>query len=421
MADFAQLGPVPTLHLLSDRSVESLSADLERWSQHRAMTVVIPTLYEELERPALAGIVEVLCNARYLDSVVIGLDDADADRFERATEFFAPLGEAGLRHRVLWQDGPRLRSIDDELAAHAMAPPQPGKGRNVWYCLGYVLAAGSADVVAIHDADIRSYSPALLARLLYPVAHPDFGYRFAKGYYHRSDGTTFNGRVSRLLMTPLLRALRTVLGPTPYLDHLSAFRYPLAGEVALDVSLATQVRLPSDWGLEVGVLSDVQQRCSPRQICQVGVAGAYDHKHQPLSPDDPTDGLHRMAADIARAILARVRADGADISASTVEQIRTEFVSEAADLIEIYHHDAVFNGLTTTRHREAEAVAVFDRAVGEAGRRITTPGAASEPMPSWHTVFESVPGVGRRLVAAVDADADAEMSRPVSRPGGGRR
>ncbi|MEM7339867.1 MAG: glycosyl transferase [Actinomycetota bacterium] len=419
MADFAQLGPVPTLHLLTDRPFESLASDLRRWSPRRPMTLVIPTLFQELERPALARIVDIVAEASYLDEVVIGLDDADAEAFEYATRFFAPLAAAGLRCRVLWQDGPRLRSVDDELGAHGFAPAHPGKGRNVWYCLGYVLASGRADVVAVHDADIRSYDAALLARLLYPVAHPDFGYRVAKGFYHRSDEATFNGRVSRLLMAPLLRALRSVAGPTPYLDHLSAFRYPLAGEISLDTSLAAELLLPTDWGLEVGVLGEIQERCRPREMCQVAIASAYDHKHQPLSPDDAGDGLHRMAVDIASTVLGRLQRDGVVLSRAMLEAIRAEFVREGAALIEVYHHDAVFNGLTTTRSREAAAVAVFDRAIGEAGRRITAPNATATTMAPWSVVFDAVPDVGRRLVAAVEADA-ADQER-VSPPGGGRR
>ena len=37
--------------------------------------------------------------------------------------------------------------------------------------------------LAIHDCDIVTYDRSLLARLLYPVAHPQFNYEFCKGYY----------------------------------------------------------------------------------------------------------------------------------------------------------------------------------------------------------------------------------------------
>ena len=44
----------------------------------------------------------------------------------------------------------------------------------------------------------------------------------------------------------------------------SANRYPLAGEMALDVDLARRVHIPYDWALEIGMLSEVFRNCAPR-------------------------------------------------------------------------------------------------------------------------------------------------------------
>ncbi|MDZ7774540.1 MAG: hypothetical protein U5L09_02465 [Bacteroidales bacterium] len=54
----------------------------------------------------------------------------------------------------------------------------------------------------------------MLARLFYPVVDPTFNYRFCKGFYFRSDQEKLNGRVARLLVTPLLRALKKIFGRT---------------------------------------------------------------------------------------------------------------------------------------------------------------------------------------------------------------
>ena len=53
---------------------------------------------------------------------------------------------------------------------------------------------------------------------------------------------------------PMLRALRSILGPHPYLVYMDTFRYPLAGEVALDLDIIRRVRIPCDWALEIGLL-----------------------------------------------------------------------------------------------------------------------------------------------------------------------
>ncbi|MEM9612486.1 MAG: glycosyl transferase [Actinomycetota bacterium] len=403
MGDFAQTGPVPTLHRLGPVDVDALERQLVAWSASSPMALIIPTLYDELDRRALPTIVEELAGVPYLDEVIIGVDGADADQFARAREFFAGLP---MRHRLLWNDGPRLREIDDQLRKLDLAPAQPGKGRNVWYCLGYYLASGRADVVALHDADILTYSRAMLARLFFPVASPDFGYAFAKGYYYRTDAETLNGRVARLLVAPLLRALRTVTGPSGYLDHLAGFRYPLAGEFAMKRPLAADLRIPADWGVEIGVLGEVYRRLAPSQICQVDIADAYDHKHQPLSVDNPGDGLHRMAIDVTGALLRRLNLEGTVLDAASLRSVEAAYQAAALDLVETYHNDAVINGLATNRHEEEETVELFAGAVAEAGRAVLSGRSTAAFSANWTRVTSAVPDVYDQLLHAVEADAE---------------
>ena len=92
----------------------------------------------------------------------------------------------------------------------------PGKGRNVWICFGYVLASEQSRMVAVHDCDILTYNRELLARLCFPVAHPSLGFDFCKGYYARY-ADKLNGRAMRLMLTPLIRSLKSILGLHPYL------------------------------------------------------------------------------------------------------------------------------------------------------------------------------------------------------------
>ncbi|MDT8310981.1 MAG: glycosyl transferase, partial [Methylophaga sp.] len=172
-----------------------LEQDLLGFSQQRPMGLLLPSLYSELEGTALPKIIQQLTNVPYLSEIVIGLDRADSQQYAKALEFFKTLPQ---HHRVLWQDGPRLRAIDAELQALGLAPQQPGKGRNVWYCMGYILASGRAESVALHDCDIVTYSTEMLARLIYPVANPLFNYEFCKGFYARVAGSRLNGRVNRL-------------------------------------------------------------------------------------------------------------------------------------------------------------------------------------------------------------------------------
>ncbi len=230
MADFFQNGLITTLHRLGEVDLNRLEAELMAFRRERPMALILPSLFSELEGPALSRIVDELSMVPYLEQVVVGLDRADAGQFRHALEFFNRLPQ---RPHIMWHDGPRLRAVDEQLRSRGLAPDQPGKGRNVWYMFGYTLATNRATAVALHDCDITTYSRDLLARLLYPVANPSLSFKFCKGYYARVANTTLNGRVCRLLVSPLIRAMGKTLGGNPYLSYLNSFRYALAGEVAL--------------------------------------------------------------------------------------------------------------------------------------------------------------------------------------------
>ena len=86
--------------------------------------------------------------------------------------------------------------------------------------------------------------------------------------------------MTRLCVTPLVRALEQTLGSLPLLEFLDSFRYPLAGEFSMKTTLARQLRIPSDWGLEIGTLAEVfrngsaQLSKSARSVIK-GVASAH--------------------------------------------------------------------------------------------------------------------------------------------------
>ena len=243
MGDFYQNGVITNFHNLTKRSVEELEKELMYFSKQRPMSLILPSLFSELEGEALPGIVNELKKVPYLSEIVIGLDRADENQFNHAKEFFSELPQ---HHVILWNDGPNLRAIDEMLKEKKLAPTEMGKGRNVWYCYGYILASGKAESVALHDCDILTYQRDMLARLIYPVANPNFNYEFCKGYYSRIADNKLNGRVSRLLVTPLLRSLKKIFGPMDYLEYLDSYRYPLAGEFSMRADVFNDIRIPSD-------------------------------------------------------------------------------------------------------------------------------------------------------------------------------
>ena len=401
MGDFYQNGIVTTLHNLVRRPVEDIEADLTKFSRARPMSLVLPSLYSELEGPALKNIVDELTRVPYLSEIVIGLDRADEQQYRHALEYFSELPQP---FRVLWNDGPRLRALDAKLQEQNLAPTEMGKGRNVWYCFGYVLASGVSKSVALHDCDILTYSRDLLARLIYPVANPGFNYMFCKGYYARVADSKMNGRVSRLLVTPLLRALKKVCGSNEILDYLDSFRYPLAGEFSFRTDVITDLRIPSDWGLEIGVLSEMKRNHATNRLCQVDIADAYDHKHQDLSPEDASKGLSKMSLDIAKALFRKLATNGEVFSSEKIRTIKATYFRIALDFVETYQNDAIINGLSFDRHKEEKAVELFARNVMDAGHYFLDNPMDTPFIPSWNRVGSAIPDIQEQLLEAVELD-----------------
>jgi glucosyl-3-phosphoglycerate synthase len=401
MADFYQNGIVTTLHNLRARPVDALEKELEHFARKRPLGLILPSLYSELEAPALGNIVKELQKVSYLNQIVVGLDRASPAEYQHALRFFERLPQ---HHRILWNDGPRLKALDAELEALDLAPKELGKGRNVWYCMGYVLASNRAEAVALHDCDIVTYERDLLAKLIYPVAHPMFNYEFCKGFYARVADGKINGRVSRLLVTPLLRAAQKVLGNIEYLTFMDSFRYPLAGEFSFRRDVLTDLRIPSDWGLEIGVLSEMYRNYANNRLCQAEIADHYDHKHQDLSENDSQAGLSRMSIDISKALFRKLATQGVTLSPEIFRAIKASYYRIALDFVESYRNDAIMNGLTVDIHAEERAVELFADNIIQAGEVFLARPKERPFIPSWNRVISAVPDVLERLYEAVELD-----------------
>ncbi len=408
MADFYQNGIVTTLHNLAHRPVEDIESELRTFSKKRPMSLILPSLFSELEGDALPNIVNHLKGADYLNEIVIGLDRADEEQYRHALKFF---GELPQHHRVLWNEGPRLQALDAELQELNLAPKELGKGRNVWYCMGYTLASNRSESVALHDCDIVTYDRELLARLIYPVANPQFNYEFCKGFYARVADGKINGRVSRLLVTPLLRALKKMFGEMEYLQFMDSFRYPLAGEFSFRKDVLNDIRIPSDWGLEIGVLSEMHRNYANNRLCQVDIADVYDHKHQDLSLDNDQGGLSKMSIDISKALFRKLATHGKTFNTETFRSIKATYFRIALDFIETYHNDAVMNGLTLDIHAEEKAVELFAQNIMKAGEAFLDRPMETPFIPSWNRVISAKPDILERLYEAVEEDNKEFMSR----------
>ncbi len=404
MSDFFQTGAIATLHRLGRPNVQRLEQELERFSEETPIALVLPCHVKELGTQALRLIVRELKGVTYLKQIVVGIDGAGRRReFRRALSIFRQLPQ---RPTLLWNDGPRMQALYRKLEEAELSAGLGGKGRNVWTCFGYVLASEQARMVAVHDCDITTYSRELLARLCYPVAHPSMGFDFCKGYYARVSDQ-LNGRVMRLMVTPLIRALKSMLGSHPLLVYMDTFRYPLAGEFSLDVDLVRRLRIPYDWALEVGTLAEVFRNAAPRAICQSELCENYDHKHQELSPRDAQKGLNKMAVDISKSFFRRMAAEGIKMDCGLFDTLLSAYQRQAEDTLRFYAADAAINGLSFPRDEEEKAVTTFVRSIQMAEKAFLEDPLVAPLIPSWNRVQSALPTFFTELNEAVRTDNEA--------------
>ena len=400
MADFHQSGTIATFHKLGKTNLEKIEEELFWYSKERPIALVLPSLYSELEGKALKGIINKLKDINYFKEVIVTLGPCSKKEFDKARKFFSVLPQ---ETSLIWNNGKRVSDVYKKIHAAGLSLGDTGKGQSAWMAYGYILAQRDIRVIALHDCDILTYNREMLARLCYPVANPNLDYEFCKGYYSRVTDR-MHGRATRLLVTPLLRSLIIILGDIPLLKFLDSFRYPLAGEFAMDVDLARINKIPGDWGLEVGVLAEVYRNCAVRRVCQVDIAENYEHKHQALSRDDTSKGLLKMCIDISKSLFRTLASEGMIFSDGLFKTLLATYVKTAQDMLKRYEDDAAVNGLIFDRHEESQAVETFTKGIRIASETIMNDPLGVPLISSWDRVTSALPDIQDLVKNAVDKD-----------------
>ena len=388
MPDFFQHDLVTTIHDLQTGKLDRLEDMLRDATRQNPVGLVLPVTASDMRAEPFTRIVNELADADYIDTVVVSLGVApDQQDYEETLQKISPLGD---RASVLWTDGPEIQSLYGELVDAGIAVSTPGKGRSVWTAFGYLLADPRIETFVLHDCDIVDYDRLLLARLCLPMVHPGLDFEFCKAYYARATDR-MHGRVVRLLVAPLLRALMRIYPNSEFLRFLGSFRYPLSGEFSLTRNLARTNRIPSDWGLEVGTLAEVYRNTSLKRVCQTDLCRLYEHKHQSFSVEEKNAGLMRMATDILTTIYRTLASQGVLLSDATFTSLRASYVRMAQDCIRQYAADAVINDLSFDRHVEEMSIDAFADCITTASEIFRADPRGAEAIPNWTRVRAAFP------------------------------
>jgi glucosyl-3-phosphoglycerate synthase len=173
----------------------------------------------------------------------------------------------------------------------------------------------------------------------------------------------------------------------------------------MDVELARRLRVPGDWGIEVGVLAEVHRNCVLSRVCQVDLSDRYEHKHQPLILEDPDQGLLKMGTDIAKCLFRSLASRGYILTHEFFISLKSCYLRIAQDFITRYEHDSAINGLAYDRHQEVSQSEAFLQCIESASRQFLQTPLEVPYIASWNRVASAVPSIFSMLLEAVEEDS----------------
>ena len=368
-----------------------MSDRLQSLSKKFPSGLIIPIMENDLNSPTLVDMIPELNSCDYLRKIFIALSAKTPEVYEQALRlcrnFMIPCD-------VVWCNKPEVNSTLEDLKKTGLDVTKlSGKGKDLWITMG--IASLELYAFAVHDADIVHYSKMLPTKLLYPIIEPNLDFYFSKGYYARINVETrrMYGRISRLFMNPILEALQEKIGySSQFLTYLQSFSYPLSGEFAVYSDVATHLRVPCDWGLEVGMLAELFRNASSRRICEVDL-GTYDHKHKEIVPNELLKTAEESLITLFRTM---TETDGIEVSASFLKSLQVMYRRFAQDKVRQYHADAVCNGLEFDRHQEETYVDRLSDIIVSAGEKYLINPAKTQ-LPGWLRTIAAMPNIREEL------------------------
>ena len=364
--------------ILQKQDRNKLKSKLRQCSRQKKTVLIIPLLASEFacteNRPVFENILSQIGQVKYFYRIIFGLDRASEDESLLLRDL---LNTHGIKNYIIqWNDGSIFSRVYDLLNHAGFVFLEPGKGKNVFLSFGIALALG-AKAVGVIDADIRSFERVQLDRLMYPVVVHD--YDFSKAFYYRISEKKLYGRVKRLLLDPLLLALKKKFMETKdhkmlgLIDFLIQFHYQLSGEVAFNSEILKKMHFATNWGAEIYTLIEIYRKAT--SAAQVMFSQKpFDHKHQEVSEADETRGLHRMGIDIVTTLTsALVEDEGLEVSDDFFRDLALIYSKIAERRIKIYSEEAAFNNLIYDRDQEEWLTrGVFRNCILRAGEILTT-------------------------------------------------
>ena len=265
-ADFLQSKNLTTL---GEICFNSQAINLKKYVDSMVV-VVIPCHIKHLEQGLIVDLLKKLHFVNYVREFVIVINGSLSDSNDKIRD----LNLIDSRITVLLENSDFKTQLQPYLDFNTKS--LRGKGYALWLGFAYVCNKYKhLAIVATIDADIKTFTHDFLLKLLYPLVH--FGAHLNKGYYVRYADEKLTGRLARLLVFPLLQAMKLQLGSDNLCDFLSEFRYPISGDVAITSRLISQLSLMQGWSYDLSLLIQARKRTISEKLFQTEVTDNYQH------------------------------------------------------------------------------------------------------------------------------------------------
>jgi len=312
MSDFFQYKNITTLQSL--RLNKRLEEDVT--NAQKKLVVVIPCLVSHYESGVLQKLLDQLRTVSLISEIIVVLNgnQSEVKNFNKS-----------LTQTI---------KADSNLIKFLMIDGS-GKGRAIKFGFDYAYQHYEKEAILVTlDADLQSFSKDYFLRLVYPVVL--LGGHVNKGYYARFSPSKLDGRLTRLLVIPMLYAIQEQHPASDLTHWLLSFRYPLSGDVALARDVVPHLTLHDNWAYDLSLLNSLYHRQDELSIYQTELTDNYEHLHRNLDGDRDL-GLIELTKDISIYLMG--------LFPLNINRFIDDYEKLASRYCEKYKKLALFNGI----------------------------------------------------------------------------
>ena len=312
MSDFFQYKNITTLQSL--RLNKRLEEDVI--NAQKKLVVVIPCLVSHYESGVLHKLLDQLRTVSLISEIIVVLNGNQSE-FENFNKSLI-----------------QTIKVDSNLLKFLMVDGL-GKGRAIKFGFDYAYQQYKKEAILVTlDADLQSFNKEYFLRLVYPIAV--LGGHVNKGYYARFSPSKLDGRLTRLLVIPMLYALQEQHPASDLTHWLLSFRYPLSGDVALTSDVVPHLTLHDNWAYDLSLLNSLHHHQDKLSIYQTELTDNYEHLHRNLDGDRDL-GLIELTKDISIFLMG--------LFPLNINRFIDDYEKLALRYCEKYNKLALFNGI----------------------------------------------------------------------------